>query len=66
MNDIATAQVRPLAALSGPQVWDGSDMAARTDWIRPLQTAEIAELEAAVEAGWTLPASISRRSGQTT
>jgi hypothetical protein len=50
MNEIATAQVKPQAPLSGPQVWYGRDMAKRTDWIRPLTSAEIAELEAAVAA----------------
>src|SRR5437879_2962347 len=48
MNEIATAQKNSLTALSGPQVWYGRDMAKRTDWIRPLTAAEIAELEAAV------------------
>ena len=48
MNEIATAQMKPLEALSGPQVWYGRDMAKRTDWICPLTAAEIAELEIAV------------------
>ncbi len=37
--------LRPLA---GPPLWYGPDMAARTDWIRPLAEAEIGALEAAV------------------
>ena len=39
------AQLRPV---SGPFVWRGPEMAERTDWIRPLAPAEVAELEAAV------------------
>ena len=50
MNEITTAQVKPLTVLSGPQVWYGRDMAKRTDWIRPLTPAEISEFEAAVAA----------------
>src|SRR5579871_1050716 len=48
MSDIATAEKHGLKALSGPQVWYGRDMAKRTDWIRPLTSAEITELETAV------------------
>ena len=43
-----TNEASRLVPLTGPQVWYGPDMAARTDWIRPLTPAEIAELEAAV------------------
>lgn len=50
MNGIATATcITSLKPLAGPQVWYGSEMSARSDWIRPLQPAEIAELEAAVK-----------------
>lgn len=41
----ATAEFRPV---SGPFVWYGPDMARRSDWIRPLSLAEIAEFEVAV------------------
>ncbi len=37
-----------MTARNGPQLWYGPEMAARTDWIRPLTEAEIAALEAAV------------------
>ena len=40
------AKMFPLLPLSGPQVWYGPAMAARTDWIRQLTPAEISELEA--------------------
>ena len=50
MNDIATAtSITALKPLAGPQVWYGSEMSARSDWIRPLRPAEIAEFEAAVK-----------------
>ena len=50
MNKPATAKkMVPLKPLSGPQVWYGPEMAARTDWIRPLKPSEIAELETAVK-----------------
>ena len=37
----------PQAPVACPQAWLGSDMAQRDDWVRPLQAAEIAELESA-------------------
>lgn len=40
------AELRPV---SGPFVWYGPAMAERTDWIRPLSPAEVAELETAVQ-----------------
>lgn len=43
--DQMTPALRPL---SGPQVWYGPEIAARTDWIRPLSAAEMNELAAAV------------------
>lgn len=47
MNVIATStSLRPVL---GPFVWHGPEMAQRTDWIRPLSAAEVAELEAAVQ-----------------
>ena len=49
MNEVATGKLTPLKPLAGPQVWYGREMAKRTDWIRPLTAAEIAELEAAVK-----------------
>src|SRR5262245_11357491 len=33
--------------ISGPSAWWGSDMAHPDDWIEPLSSAEIAEIEAA-------------------
>lgn len=36
--------------LSGPAVWRGTDMIGLADWIFPLESAVIAELEAATEA----------------
>src|SRR4029077_19706136 len=48
MNQVSTAIAQSLKPLSGPQVWYGRDMAKRTDWIRPLTSTEIDELEAAV------------------
>src|SRR5262245_9149296 len=48
MNEAITKGVTALKPLSGPQVWYGPEMAARTDWIRPLTTPEIDELETAV------------------
>jgi hypothetical protein len=36
--------------LTGPAAWYGKDMAARTDWIEPLDQAEIAEIDAATKA----------------
>lgn len=50
MNDIAIAtSITAHKPLAGPQVWYGCEMSARSDWIRPLRPAEIAELEAAVK-----------------
>ncbi len=46
MNVVSQIPLRPV---SGPQVWYGAEMTRRTDWIRPLSPAEIAELEAAVQ-----------------
>ena len=48
MTDIATASLTRLKPLEGPQVWTGAEMGKRSDWIRELTAAEIAELEAAV------------------
>src|SRR5437016_3299789 len=48
MSDIGTAETCSFKVLNGPQVWYGRDMTKRTDWIRPLTAAEIAELESAV------------------
>ena len=45
----AAAMGPELRPISGPAVWYGPEMARRTDWIRPLTAAEIAELEAAVQ-----------------
>ena len=36
--------------VSGPSVWYGRDLQARTDWIRTFSAAELAELDAAVRA----------------
>ena len=46
---MTTTEASRLAPLTGPQVWYGPDLAARSDWIRPLTAAEITELEAAVK-----------------
>lgn len=34
----------------GPAVWRGADLAARDDWVEPLGDADVAEVEAAVNA----------------
>jgi hypothetical protein len=44
---LAKADV-PLKPVLGPFNWNGPEMAQRTDWIRPLTSEEIAELETAV------------------
>jgi len=41
--------------VSGPGVWYGRDLARRDDWIRHFSAAEIAEIEAAVEAARDVP-----------
>src|SRR5438132_965465 len=48
MNVATTTTPKALEPLRGPQVWYGPEMAARTDWIRPLTRAEVDELETAV------------------
>jgi hypothetical protein len=35
---------------TGPAAWRGAELASRTDWIEPLEAADIAELEAAMRA----------------
>ena len=37
-------------AVRGPGVWYGRDLARRDDWIRPFSAAELAEIDAAVQA----------------
>ena len=36
--------------ITGPEVWRGEDLARSTDWIRPVTTAEVDELDAALRA----------------
>jgi len=38
----------PPGAISGPSVWYGRDLQARSDWIRAFSAAELAELDAAL------------------
>src|SRR6185369_2015533 len=38
----------PPGAISGPSVWYGRDLQARSDWIRTFRAGELAELDAAV------------------
>ena len=40
----------PPAAISGPSVWYGRELRARSDWIRTFGAGELAELDAAVRA----------------
>lgn len=47
MDGMAGAQA-PLRPVSGPNVWYGSEMAQRRDWIRVLTEAEIAAFETSV------------------
>ena len=44
----ATAELPPL--LDGPSVWYGPEMAARRDWLYPLDTQEIQEVERAARS----------------
>jgi hypothetical protein len=37
-------------AVRGPGVWYGRDLARRDDWIRPFSAAELAEIDAAIQA----------------
>jgi Taurine catabolism dioxygenase TauD, TfdA family len=40
----------PAPPLAGPMVWRGADLARSTDWIRTLDSAEVDELDAALQA----------------
>ncbi len=40
----------PQTALTGPSVWTGAELAARTDWVWPWAPEEVAELLAAAQA----------------
>ena len=48
---IAAEAGRGPSHFSGPEVWTGAEMRRDTAWIREFTAAEIAELEAALEAG---------------
>lgn len=54
----------PLAALpphqTGPAAWRGSDMEARTEWIVPLEQAELAEIDSAARSLAARPVDIPR------
>lgn len=45
--------------LSGPEVWRGPEMAARSDWVETLSDAEVAEVEAAARPLAESPADIA-------
>ena len=40
----------PQTALTGPSVWTGAELAARTDWVWPWRAEEVAELLAVAQA----------------
>jgi hypothetical protein len=45
-----STNIKPLAPLSGPDVWNGKEMQKRTDWIHVLDEDEIADLQRAIRA----------------
>jgi hypothetical protein len=50
MNKPSMPRIGTYTPVSGPGVWYGRDLQARTDWIRQFSAAELAELDAAVRA----------------
>src|SRR4029453_8654268 len=44
---MSTVTARPI---SGPEAWQGSDLAKTTDWIRPIPAAAIDEIDRALRA----------------
>lgn len=50
----------------GPAAWRGADLAERTDWIEPLEDADIIELEAAMHAFLAQPGDATARLGTIT
>ena len=51
---------------TGPAAWRGAELASRTDWIEPLEAADIAELEAAMRAFLGRGGEVAARLGRLT
>jgi len=49
MTTFAHQATEALPLIQDPSLWHGPDMAARQDWIHPLNDAEVAEIDAAVD-----------------